>query len=347
MRAFVRLCLAAAAATALNAQTPTPSPTARSLIDSLNAADVQKAVELLKSNYLNPDALGDAELDRAKLQGLLSRIAPGAVLTPGSAAPTPAASFYSDVLGGHVGYLRLGDLTRANLDALDAALQTFGPKKIDAAVVDLRASTASSDFEIAADFAKRFCPKDKTLFTLHKAAARQDRTLTSDREPSFHGLVIILSDGDTSGAAEALGAVLRLYTKALVIGVPSAGRPVEYSDFKLSNGTVLRVAVAEAVLPGSARIFPDGLKPDIAVDVPPTEKREIFQQSREKGMGPFVFDTERPHMNEAALMAGRNPELEIPDAQRRGRGNEKSALRDAVVQRALDVVTSIGVYQRR
>jgi hypothetical protein len=52
-------------------------------------------------------------------------------------------------------------------------------------------------------------------------------------------------------------------------------------------------------------------------------------------------------MNEAALMAGRNPELEIPDAQRRGRGNEKSALRDAVVQRALDVVTSIGVYQRR
>ena len=54
---------------------------------------------------------------------------------------------------------------------------------------------------------------------------------------------------------------------------------------------------------------------------------------------------ERPHLNEAALMAGTNPELESVE-QRRGRGQERLP-RDAVVQRALDLVTSLEIYQKR
>ena len=350
MLRFISLVLALVSAAAVHGQTPTPTPTpapaSRSLIDTLSAADVQKAIDLLKTNYINPEALNDGEVDRAKLEGLLTRLGRGAVLTSSAEANAPAAPFHSDVLGGHVGYLRIGDVTRANLDALDKALSSFGTKKLEAAVVDLRESTSSNDFDAAADVAKRFCPKGKTLFTLHKVAARQDRTFTSDREPSFSGLVIVLADTETSGAAEAIVAVLHANAKALVVGAQTAGRAVEYSDFKLSNGTMLRVAVGEAVLPGGSRIFPDGVKPDIAVEMPLNEKRDIFQQSRDKGMAQFVFEAERPHMNEAALMAGRNPEIDAAES-RRGRGGEKPALRDPVLQRAVDVVTSIDVYRSR
>lgn len=341
----VWLGITLAMAAALYAQSPTPAP--RALIDSLSPADVQKTIDLLKSNYINPDALNDAEIDRARLEGLLTRLGRGVMLAPADAASNPpAAPFYTDVLGGHVGYLRVGDITRANLDALDNALNSFGAKKVDAAVLDLRASGSSADFETAAELAKRFSAKGKTLFTLHKVAARQDRTFTSDRDPSFDGVLIVLTDVDTSGAAETIAAVLRASAKALVVGAPTAGRAVEYSDFKLSNGTTLRIAVGEAVLPGGVRIFPEGVKPDIAVEMPANEKREIFVQSREKGMAPYVFEAERPHMNEAALMAGRNPEIDAAEA-RRVRPADKSTLHDPVVQRALDVVTSIGVFRSR
>ena len=67
----------------------------------------------------------------------------------------------------------------------------------------------------------------------------------------------------------------------------------------------------------------------------------------EKGMTPFVYETERPHLNEAALIAGTNPELDIPDAQRRNRARERQPARDSVLQRALDVVTSLEIYQKR
>ncbi|HEY2615569.1 MAG TPA: S41 family peptidase [Chthoniobacterales bacterium] len=289
-------------------------------------------------------------MNRATLEGILARLGPGVILLSGSGAESaePAAPFFGEVLEGHIGYLRFGAMVRPNLEALDLQLQTFAAKKVDAVVIDLRASSATNDFATAAEFAKRFSPKGKTLFTLRKTTVRQEAVFASDRDPSYQGLIIVLADGDTAGPAEAIAGVVRLYEKALIIGQPTAGRAVEYSDLRLPSGKVLRVAVGEAVLPEGRSLFPGGLKPDVPVEMPAVERREIFQQSREKGMTPFVVENERPHLNEAALISGRNPELEAMEtAQRRGRATEKSTVHDPVLQRALDLVTSIGIFQKR
>jgi hypothetical protein len=202
---------------------------------------------------------------------------------------------------------------------------------------------------LAAEFAKRFCPKGKTLFTLRKPTGHQDRVFGSDRDPAFRGLVMVLTDGDTAGAAEAIAAALRFYNKALLIGQVTAGRAAEYSDLLLPSGKILRVAVAEMVSPEGRPLFPEGIKPDLPVDMSMADKRQIFQLSGEKGMGPFVYEGARPHMNEAALLAGTNPEVEAAEAaqQRRGRAPEKPPAYDPVLQRALDVVASLEVYQKR
>ena len=146
--------------------------------------------------------------------------------------------------------------------------------------------------------------------------------------------------------AEALAATLKLNDKALIIGQTTAGRAVEYSDQQLPSGKILRVASAEAVLPDGQPLFPSGVKPDLPVEMSLSDKRQIFRQSAEKGMGPFVYEGDRPHLNEAALMAGTNPELDISDAQRRLRSRPGQPLRDPVLQRALDVVTSLEIYQK-
>jgi len=338
--------------TAAPSSTPQPSatPTTKSLVDSMDSADLKEAIQLLKTNYIKPETLNDTELSRATFEGILTRLGRGVVLLSASAAEPsePPSPFYGEILDGHIGYLRLGALARPDLDALDTNLQTFAAKKVDALVLDLRASPATNDFATASEFAKRFCPKGKPLFSLRRTTARQERTFSSDRDPSYSGLLIILVDGDTAGAAEAVAGAVRLYNKVLFIGQTTAGRAVEYSDLKLPSGKILRVAVGEAVLPEGRPLFPDGLKPDVPVEMPPAEKREIFQQSREKGMMPFVVENARPHLNEAALISGKNPELEAMEAaQRRNKSPEKATVHDPVLQRALDLVTSIGIFQKR
>ena len=326
---------------------PTRKPTTRQLVDSLGPADLQAVIALLKSNFTNPDAITDTELSRATVEGLMVRLPRGVILLPNKEdAPLDVPStLYSEVLDGHIGYLRLGSLNGANLQAMDKSLGTFAANKVDALIIDLRCSQGTNDFAVAAEFAKRFCRKGKALFTLRKPAARQDRVFSSDRDPAFQGLIMVLADSDTSGAAEALASALRFYDKALVIGQPTAGRAVEYSDLPLPSGKILRVAVTEAVSPEGRSLFAEGIKPDLPVEMPAADKRQIFQSSAEKGMGSFVYEAGRPHLNEAALLAGTNPEVE--PQQRRGRGSEKPPPHDPVLQRALDVVTSLEVYQKR
>jgi hypothetical protein len=339
------------AASARPSPSPSASPTTEDLVNSLGPTDLQAVITLLKTNFTNPDAITDTELNRATVEGLIVRQPRGVMLLSAKEnAPAEAPSvFYSEIIGGHIGYVRIGSLSAANLQALDKSLSNFAARSVNALIVDLRTSQATTDLSLATEFAKRFCPKGKTLFTLRKPSGRQDRIFSSDRDPAFRGLVMVLTDGDTIGAAEAIAAALRFYNKALVIGQTTAGRAAEYSDLSLPSGKILRVAVAEMVSPDGRPLFPEWIKPDLPVEMSMADKRQIVQLSGEKGMGPFVYEGGRPHMNEAALLAGTNPEVEAAEAaqQRRGRAPEKPPAHDPVLQRALDVVTSLEVYQKR
>ena len=303
-----------------------PDVASSPLIDSLDAADLQQALSIIKNNYVAPDALNETEMNRATLAGLLSRLGRGVMLLParGGEHAAPSPPFYREIIDGHIGYLRPGALSKSDLQETDATLRNFAGKKVDAIILDLRGSTETNDYAVAAEFAKRFVPNGKPLFTLRGPTAKQERVFISNQEPAYTGFIVLLVDGETAGAPEALAGVLRFYDKAIVIGETTAGRAVEYSDLPLPSGKILRVAVAEAVLPDQRARFAEGVKPDLPVTMSTEEKRQIFQQSLTSGMARFVFEADRPHLNEAALLAGTNPEIEAAQAaqQRHARGGE-------------------------
>ena len=331
---------------------PAPSSPAPTTLEALDAADLQQAIPIIKDNYVDPAALNATELNRAVLAGLLSRLGRGVRLLPArgpEATPSPAP-FYREIIANHIGYLRPGDLSREQLQEMDSTLRGFVGRKIDALILDLRNCAESNDYETAAEFANRFVPRGQPLFALRGRGGKEVRAFVAEQDPIYHGLIILLVDGETAGAAEALAAVLRFCDKAILIGQTTAGHAVNYVDRPLPSGHILRIVIAQAVLPNQQACFPNGLTPDLSVTQPAAEKRQIFQHSLTKGMGSFVFETDRPHLNEAALLAGTNPEIEAVQAVQRRRaegGGDTPPLHDAALQRAVDVVTSIGVYEKQ
>ncbi len=324
-------------------------PSLRETVDSLSAEDLKDFLRVLRENYIKPDALSDAELSRATIQGMIERLGPGASLRPApQSGASEASPFKSEIIGGAAGYLRVGSLNAENLAALDVALQEFAAKKIGAAILDLRATPAGSEFAQAAEVCKRFCPKGKVLFTVKKPTVREEQILTSKEDPKFTRLLVALVDGDTAGAAEIIAAVLRTHAKAMVIGQRTRGEAVEFAEVPLPSGKLLRVAVAEAALPDSAPVFPGGVKPDIGVEVPQETTATVLKQELENGVTGLVEETERQKMNEAALVARRNPEIdEVQAAQSRNGERPKAPLRDVVLQRALDFITTIALYEKK
>ena len=324
-------------------------PTLRETVDSLSAEDLKEFLRLLRENYIKPDALSEAELSRATIQGIIERLGPGASLRPAPQSGAGEASpFKSEIIDSSAGYLRVGSLNADNLAALDLALQDFAAKKIGAVILDLRATPAGSEFAQAAEVCKRFCPKGKVLFTVKKPTVREEQILTSKEDPKFTRLLVALVDGDTAGAAEIIAAVLRTHAKAMIIGQRTRGEAVEFAEVPLPSGKLLRVAVAEAALPDATPVFPGGVKPDISVDVSQEVTASVLKKELEGGVAALIEETERQKMNEAALVARRNPDLDAAQAAQARKGErEEAPLRDVALQRALDFITTITLYEKK
>lgn len=343
-----------AASPALRAQAPvietkTPPPVLKpeALIDALTVEELDEVITLLRDNFIKPEMLGDLSLKRATVQGALARLAPGASILQAPVEGVSATSpFRSEVLDGRIGYVRLGSSTPANVAELDAALAKFTETKLGSLILDLRATPGSSEVEQMAEVCRRFVPKGKVLFSVRKANVKQEQVLTSRDDPKFRGIIVVLVDRATAGTAEVIAAVLHTYVNAMVIGQQTRGEAVEFADFPLASGKLVRIAVAEVALPDETTVFPRGVKPDLAVEVPPETTEAVLKQGLAKGVAELVFEVERVRMNEAALVAGSNPELDAAQAAQKNKTERKPLLRDAVLQRAVDFITTLAIYER-
>lgn len=325
-------------------EAPAIPPQLHEAINTLDATQVQKAIDVLRANFLSTDALDEDARQRALLEGLAIRLAPGVSIVPvtSESKPKDILPFLAEIIDNRAGYIRPGALDDDSLAQTDVALKNFTEKQVTATILDLRAIPAGSEFDVAADFARRFTPKGKILFTIQKPNAKQERILTSDMDPAFKGILIVLTDSDTLGAAEVLAATLRQNAGAMVIGAETAGAAVEFSDFPLGSDQILRVAVSRVSVPEAGSLFPGGVKPDISISLPSDVQARLFELSREHGVSEYIFDQERPRMNEAALVANTNPEIAATEES----AEEAAPPRDTVLQRAMDIVTAISFYKK-
>jgi len=299
--------------------------------------EVRAAIEALRRQHIDGPSLDEPALARATLRGLLSALEPGAELTGGTPSVVPEAPFLAEALDERVGYLRLGLLSSENVAALDAALEEFREAQLAGVVLDLRATPESQNFVLAAEVAARFVPAGTPLFTLVQPGRGSEEPFVASAARVFPGVVVVVVDGQTAGAAEVLAGVLRRQARALLVGAPTRGRAVEFAEVPLGPEHHLRLAAGRAVVPGLPPLHPHGLAPDVAVAQEAGLRDQVLAGALSGGVAPFVFERERAQLNEAALVAGTNPEI----------GAETiTGVIDRPLQRAVDLVTAITLLPR-
>jgi carboxyl-terminal processing protease len=249
-------------------------------------------------------------------------------------------------LNDHFGYIRCGTLNQNTLVKLDDALGIFRNQNVRGVIVDLRTSPESTDYHLAGEFISRFVLKDTLAYRIVGAKADQERSFSSTLDPLYQGALAVLVDEETSGAAEVVAAALKVKAHALLIGQKTTGSAAEYQSSPIGNNLLLAIAVTQVQVPGYPAIFPNGLQPDISVSQPVGQERSVLAESDNQSSAPFITDEPRQHLNEAALVAGTNPELDAYEAQQSGQ-SQPAKPKDPMLQRALDFLITVNLYKAR
>ncbi|MDG2122138.1 MAG: S41 family peptidase [Verrucomicrobiales bacterium] len=333
--------LAALAPLQLSAQEESAEPPSDP-IDSIGMAGLQEAFRILRSKYIHNQQLTPLEINRAALQGVVDRLEFGAELVTGPPPPPPyTTTFRKETLPGSIGYLRPATFHADEITAIDDALGSYADD-IETLILDLRAPAPHGDFAVAAEIADRFVAEGKTLIRIVKSDDKRPRVFTSKRQPAWEKNLILLFDEQSNNVAEAAAAAIAINRPTFSIGLPTPGRTVEYQNISISADLTLRLAVAEALIGDDTSLFKVGTSPDLISTTDHEAKKAAFTAPKERPLPTFIFEAQRPRLNEAALVQKTNPELPylISRTKKEKSPFDTSPVIDRVLQNAIDMVNT-------
>ena len=313
---------------------------------SPNAADpLPEALSILQGKYPDFAALQHKESDHlsdliARSKGTIS------LSTPESGSGASARVIVTALLPGNIVYWRLASFTPEKnwMDLgtqLEQASGTAG-----GIILDVRSNITPDDFQGAVQVLGFFAPQDETLSKYATSGSNQG-VRTPDHP--FHLPIIVLTNNQTAGAAEALAACLKS-DGALVLGRATAGKGAVFDQQTLSNGQVLRYAVADIQLPDGTLLWDHPVVPDIVLTVDNhNEKGALVLIAHHDVLDVIGESAERHLMNEAALIQGVDPEWDeyLASLEKKPVLLSLPVIHDQVLISALDSLKAIRVSQKR
>jgi hypothetical protein len=321
-----------------------------------SASEFQEIYDLIRTNLVG---LSEADLDKAAARGLVEALEPNVSLITNSTstdAPAPLVT-KSSVFENDLGYIRVGRVAEGLAQAVREAEKRLNPSnKLAGIVLDLRYAKGT-DYAAAAALADIFQTKERPLLDWGEGIAR-----AKEKKDALTLPTAVLVNRQTTGAAEALAAVLRETGAGLLFGSKTAGGAMVGREFTLKNGDKLRIATSPVKLGDATALSTQGLTPDIAVPVNPQEEKAYFEDPyKDTGRSNLLASssflstnqagltnrpTRRPRFSEAELVRERRDGLN-PDGRPAVIKDEieKPLVQDPVLARALDVLKGLAVVR--
>ncbi len=292
------------------------------------------------------------ELDQNGVAGLLEGFRGKVRLLDAEPAINPMRGKVSRslVYDGGIAYLRVPEVFTSFSSELVRHCQAMNAtNKLKGVVFDLRFADGE-DYAAAVAVVDLFVEEPKDLLDWG-----QGMTRATAKTNTLNWPVVVLVNQETAGAAEALAALFRETGTGLILGSRTIGAAMTFKEFILSNGQRLRIATAPVKLASGAVVSPNGLTPDIQVNVAATEEKiywndpyALWSASNAATNAPASTNriVRRVRTNEADLVRARRQGLDLDEGSVRPREPEPPVIRDPALGRAVDLLKGLAVVRR-
>lgn len=173
------------------------------------------------------------------------------------------ASVSFSVKNKNIGYIRIMQFNQDTVPGFDKAIKQLQDKKITKLIVDLR-NNPGGYLDAAVSLASEWVPEGSVVSEKFSNGDTNNHATIGDHRLQNIKTVVLVNGGSAS-ASEILAGALQDTKKATILGEQTFGKG-SVQDFEtLSDGSALKVTVAEWYTPAGKNINKQGITPDVVV----------------------------------------------------------------------------------
>jgi len=180
------------------------------------------------------------------------------------------------LLDGNIGYVRLFQFSENTVSKLRDALEEMDAENLNGLILDLR-NNPGGYLDTSLGVISQFIAEGPIL--IEQLPGNEERIFEADGSAIAPTVpMAVLVDSGSASASELVAGSLRDLERAVLVGTTTFGKNTVQTINPVSNGGAVRVTIARWVTPDGVSSAPDGLTPDVEVELDPESDPELDNQ---------------------------------------------------------------------
>lgn len=175
-------------------------------------------------------------------------------------------SVFGEMLDSNTGYIQITEFKGVTTEQYEEAFAELKDQGMERLIVDLR-DNPGGYLSSVCDILRKILPEGLIVYTEDKNGNRSEETC--DGKNPLNMPLAVLVNGNSASASEIFAGAVKDYKIGTIVGTTTYGKGVVQSLRQLSDGSAVKLTVANYYTPEGNSINKTGIQPDVEVELDP------------------------------------------------------------------------------
>ena len=173
-------------------------------------------------------------------------------------------SVFGEMLDENTGYIQITEFKGVTVEQYEAVFADLKEQGMERLVVDLRDNPGGL-LNVVCDILRDILPEGLIVYTEDKNGNRSEETC--DGKNPLDMPLAVLVNGNSASASEIFAGAVKDYGIGTIVGTTTYGKGVVQSIRQLSDGSAVKLTIANYYTPKGNSINKTGIQPDVEVEL--------------------------------------------------------------------------------
>ena len=183
-----------------------------------------------------------------------------------------------EMLDDNIGYIQISEFEELTTKQFKAAYADLKKQQMKGLVVDLRDNPGGL-LDSVSDILDYLLPEGLVVYTQDKYGNKDE--FKSDKKAALDVPMTVLINGNSASASEIFAGAIQDYEAGKLVGTTSFGKGIVQEIRTLSDGSAIKLTIADYYTPKGRNIHGKGIDPDVEIEYDKEAMGDEYDKSRD------------------------------------------------------------------